>query len=244
MRTSKNPMIDENGEVRELTNSDFKHARKASDVFPGALQAKLGMLGSKHKEAEKKSPPRVSKSVDSVADWYQSSFSKFADVARQKYVDDIKMAMDRLALNIEGVLVGDIEHIYESHASKYLAHHIKLKVYDQLVHLAVEKFSKHSDSDDEAILTWLAAVDAPARPSQGRLERMGKSRLTELVKIQSEMLENFKVLFTLASGGSLEGGDLERSVLSDEIERAGVAKILRKLAEEVEATELHSRSRA
>jgi len=43
MNSVKKPMIDKDGEVRELTAADLKKFRPASEVLPPELQAKTGM---------------------------------------------------------------------------------------------------------------------------------------------------------------------------------------------------------
>ncbi|MHA6195972.1 hypothetical protein ACX3YG_16555 [Pseudomonas wadenswilerensis] len=43
MTIEKTGLVDETGEVRELTTLDLEHARRASEAFPVALQVKLGM---------------------------------------------------------------------------------------------------------------------------------------------------------------------------------------------------------
>jgi uncharacterized protein (DUF4415 family) len=43
MNHAKKPMIDDDGEVRELTAEDFKQFRPAAEVLPSHIQTKLGM---------------------------------------------------------------------------------------------------------------------------------------------------------------------------------------------------------
>lgn len=43
MPTAKKPLIDEHGEVRELTASDMARFRPAQDMLPPSLQGKTGM---------------------------------------------------------------------------------------------------------------------------------------------------------------------------------------------------------
>ncbi|WP_397474100.1 BrnA antitoxin family protein [Pusillimonas sp.] len=43
MPNTTKPLIDHDGEVRELTEEDMKKFRPAAAVLPGRLQAKLGM---------------------------------------------------------------------------------------------------------------------------------------------------------------------------------------------------------
>lgn len=243
MVTSKTPMIDEDGEVRELTNSDFKHARKASEAFPGTLQAKLGMLKAKPK-AGKNTAARLVRHVGDEANEREAAFSKFADRAKQKYNDELRVAVGKLSIDIEGIYTGESKTEFYSIDTKYLASsNLKLMVYDQLVHSAVDKFSKSDASEDYAVLTWLAGGVAPSKPSQRKLERMRKSRLAELVQVQSEILENFKILLAVDSRDPFELADLEKSLLSEEIDKAGFVKRLRSIAEEVEMADFPPRSR-
>jgi len=39
----RKPLIDQSGEVRELTGEDFKQFRPATEVLPVSLQEKIGM---------------------------------------------------------------------------------------------------------------------------------------------------------------------------------------------------------
>ncbi len=41
----KTPLVDADGEVREITDDDFKHFKPASEVLPPILQKKLGIRG-------------------------------------------------------------------------------------------------------------------------------------------------------------------------------------------------------
>ncbi len=43
MKVADKPMIDEDGEVRELTDEELKKFRPAHEVLPAELQEKLGM---------------------------------------------------------------------------------------------------------------------------------------------------------------------------------------------------------
>ena len=44
MRTiKKQPLLDADGEVRELTRDDLKHFKPAGEVLPASLQTKLGV---------------------------------------------------------------------------------------------------------------------------------------------------------------------------------------------------------
>ena len=55
--TTKTPLIDADGEVRELTIDDFKRFKPASDVLPLALQKSLGIRGAQ------KAPTKVSTTI-------------------------------------------------------------------------------------------------------------------------------------------------------------------------------------
>lgn len=54
---SKAPLIDNDGEVRELTADDLKRFKPASDVLPPVLQKTLKMRGTQ------KSPTKVSTTI-------------------------------------------------------------------------------------------------------------------------------------------------------------------------------------
>lgn len=243
MVTSKTPMVDDDGEVRDLAGSDFKRARKASDAFPGTLQAKLGMLKSKAKPARK--PPQIVKcyfETDSVEGDF--AFSKHAVKAAQSYDEVIRLAADDLHFNVEGFFAKEPDVVFKHFVTGHLTHKLQMKIYDRLVHSAVDKFTRHHVSEDDSALTWLVAGDAHVKPSTSKLGRMRKSMLAELVQVQSEMLEEFKILFAVASSAPLDVAELDRSVLSEEMDKAGLAKRLRKIAQEVEMVDVPSRSRA
>jgi uncharacterized protein (DUF4415 family) len=44
--TKRLPLIDDDGEVRELTAEDFKHFRPAAEALPPSLLKKLGIRGA------------------------------------------------------------------------------------------------------------------------------------------------------------------------------------------------------
>ena len=50
--TKRLPLIDDDGEVRELTSDDFKRFRPATEALTPSLRAKLGVRGPQ------KSPPK------------------------------------------------------------------------------------------------------------------------------------------------------------------------------------------
>jgi uncharacterized protein (DUF4415 family) len=54
---SKTPLIDADGEVRELTADDLKRFKPARDVLPLALQKSLGIRGAQ------KTPTKVSTTI-------------------------------------------------------------------------------------------------------------------------------------------------------------------------------------
>lgn len=45
MAIAKKPLIDKDGEVREITTEDMKRFRPAAEALPVSLQAKTGMRG-------------------------------------------------------------------------------------------------------------------------------------------------------------------------------------------------------
>lgn len=246
MSTSKNPMIDEDGEVRELKGSDFKHARKASDAFPGSLQAKLGMLKAKSTSARRAHDDGVSTrgsiGLDQIVDVsvLEDNFDKLSSKYNQRYADAVKIASSKLALHASVVLEGKRDAYQLAHT--YL-NTLNMDLYKTIALHAVESATTVSASEHDTVLDLLGGSGLLVRPSHSKLERMRKSTLTEVVKIQSEMLENFKVLFTVASSGTLEGVDLGRTVLKDEMEKAGLARRLREIAEDIEMTAIPHESR-
>lgn len=58
---SRNPMIDADGEVRELTAADMRGFRPASEVLPLELQAVLGIKAKVR--GPQKSPTKVSTTI-------------------------------------------------------------------------------------------------------------------------------------------------------------------------------------
>jgi hypothetical protein len=76
MTTAKHSMIDDEGEVRELTSADLKHFRKAPGAFPESLRKKLGLL-SERSESD-------------------CSFQKVAARITKDFEDDVKTASESL----------------------------------------------------------------------------------------------------------------------------------------------------
>ncbi len=69
MNSAKKPLVDAEGEVRELTTTDLKKFRPASEVLPPELQAKIGMRrrGPQKEATKERITIRLSSSV--VADF-------------------------------------------------------------------------------------------------------------------------------------------------------------------------------
>jgi len=65
MTSAQKHLLDESGEVRELTADDLKHFRPASEVLPPELQEKLGMRrrGPQKKPIKERITIRLSSSV-------------------------------------------------------------------------------------------------------------------------------------------------------------------------------------
>lgn len=238
MSTSKISMIDEDGEVRELKGSDFKRARKASDAFPGSLQAKLGMLKVKGSHA-KADPVSGSKGLDQIVDVsvLEGTFDKVGSKFNDSYLD----AVNKLTLNAGVVFQAKIDSLHQTRA--YFSS-LNMDVYKSIALHAVETSSAVSASDHDVVLELLAGKGLSVRPSHSKLERMRKSTLAEVVKIQSDMLESFKVLFTVASSGTLEDLGMGRVTLKDEVEKAVLVRRLREIAEDVEMAAIPHESRA
>ncbi|MEO5333376.1 MAG: hypothetical protein H7839_15290 [Magnetococcus sp. YQC-5] len=56
---SREPLTDKDGEVRELTDEDFRHFRSASSL-PASLVEKLGLHGSQKESSRKRITIRIS----------------------------------------------------------------------------------------------------------------------------------------------------------------------------------------
>lgn len=57
------PIIDANGEVRELTTADLKNFRPAKDVFPASLAAKLTVRGPQKAPTKERITIRLSPDI-------------------------------------------------------------------------------------------------------------------------------------------------------------------------------------
>lgn len=57
------PLTDEEGEVRELTEEDFKHFRPAAEVLPPSLLKKLGIRGPQKAPLKERITIRLSREV-------------------------------------------------------------------------------------------------------------------------------------------------------------------------------------
>ena len=68
----RRPLIDENGEVRELNAEDFRLFKPAHEVFPPALQKTLGMRLRGPQKAPKKVPTTIRLSPE-VMDYFRST---------------------------------------------------------------------------------------------------------------------------------------------------------------------------
>ncbi len=61
--TKHSPLIDKEGEVRELTAEDFKHFRPAAEVLPLSLRKKLGLRGAQKAPTKERITIRLSPDV-------------------------------------------------------------------------------------------------------------------------------------------------------------------------------------
>jgi uncharacterized protein (DUF4415 family) len=66
--TKRAPLINENGEVRELSAADMRAFKPASEIFSPALQKTLGM----RPRGPQKAPPKVSTTIRLSADVVQA----------------------------------------------------------------------------------------------------------------------------------------------------------------------------
>jgi uncharacterized protein (DUF4415 family) len=57
------PLIDENGEVRELSTADIKKMRSAKDALPASLRTKLGVRGPQRTPTKERITIRLSPEV-------------------------------------------------------------------------------------------------------------------------------------------------------------------------------------
>ena len=60
---SRKPLIDANGEVRELTADDMAKFRPAADVLPSSLKMKLGVRGPQKTPTKERITIRLSREV-------------------------------------------------------------------------------------------------------------------------------------------------------------------------------------
>lgn len=63
--SKRRPVIDSEGEVRELTVDDMRHFRPAADILPSSLKKALGVRG-RPRSANKKVPTNVRYDADVV----------------------------------------------------------------------------------------------------------------------------------------------------------------------------------
>lgn len=61
--SKRKPLIDEDGEVRELTAEDFRHFRPGSEVLPPALRNKVRVRGSQKAPTKERITIRLSSEV-------------------------------------------------------------------------------------------------------------------------------------------------------------------------------------
>ncbi len=92
MRTADQPLVDTEGEVREMTSADFKRARKASEAFPLGLQVKLGMRDGGSTPAKETARAKCHALGEAGHD-----FEKVAIRVTRDFEDDVKTATDALA---------------------------------------------------------------------------------------------------------------------------------------------------
>lgn len=59
----RKPLIDKNGEVRELSTADIKKMRPAKDSLPASLRAKLGVRGPQRAPTKERITIRLSPDV-------------------------------------------------------------------------------------------------------------------------------------------------------------------------------------
>lgn len=70
--SNRAPLIDADGEVRELTAADMKHFKPAHEVLPLALQKTLGMRPRGPQKTPKKIPTTIRFSPE-VMDYFRAS---------------------------------------------------------------------------------------------------------------------------------------------------------------------------
>ncbi|HCL3981716.1 hypothetical protein [Pseudomonas aeruginosa] len=243
MKVGKDPVIDEDGEVRELKGADFKHARKASEALPKSLQAKLGLRAKKvaDKEDGSSSSPRLKESASPVGE---------ARVLRNKgervciynvegeswrhSPSDLKISFETLFSDYVSLRKAEFprsEHLQVGLllTERVAPYHVNLDVFEHLVHNVASRYSV-----DNVNIRLLLEENEPLDRSHKKLEEMSKSEMVMLVQMQSELLERLKVLYAVVTGDDLVTASTPAGILSDDVHRAMLAKRLREIAEDVE----------
>lgn len=94
MRTADQPLVDAEGEVRELTSADFKRARKASEALPLGLQVKLGI-----RDAESNPVKETAHAKRRALGESSKGFERVAAKVARDFEEEVKNATDALAFS-------------------------------------------------------------------------------------------------------------------------------------------------
>ncbi|EPV8688734.1 TPA: hypothetical protein ACXI2A_001525 [Pseudomonas aeruginosa] len=243
MKVGKDPVIDENGEVRELKGADFKHARKASEALPKSLQAKLGLRAKKvaDKEDGSSSSPRLKESASPVREarvvrnkGERVCIYNVGGESRRHSLSDLKISFETLFSDYVSHRKAEFPRSERLQVGLLLTervapYHVNLDVFEHLAHNVASRYSV-----DNVNIRLLLEENEPLDRSHKKLEEMSKSEMVMLVQMQSELLERLKVLYAVVTGDDLVTASMPAGILSDDVHRAMLAKRLREIAEDVE----------
>lgn len=86
------PLIDEHGEVRELTAADMQHFKPAAEVLPASLLKKLGVRGQQKAPTKERITIRLSPEVVEAFRASGAGWQSRIDAALKTYLQEHKVA--------------------------------------------------------------------------------------------------------------------------------------------------------
>lgn len=86
------PLIDEQGEVRELTAEDMRQFKPATEVLPASLLKKLGVRGGQKAPTKERITIRLSPDVVAAFRATGDGWQSRVDAALQTYLKEHKVA--------------------------------------------------------------------------------------------------------------------------------------------------------